>query len=178
MIVEAGGDRPAREAAEEAVWATIRRRLERAGGAESVLYMQHLLKAHLEGEEAAVPYTTYRFGLYQRLSEYSAAYNAVTGERMSWLFDLYRENSGPGMDAETCMGIARAVAEPPPDNVVETAQFEEQGGDMVFVARWAHLHEDTPVEGDFIQVLVNPRTGKVFSHHRKWHRVAFEQSER
>ena len=177
MIIEAG-ERSPQEAAEEALWATFRRRLEQTGGAESLLYLRYFVKANLEQVEAAGPYTRYRFGLYQRASEYSAAYNAMSGERLSWLFDLLRAGSEPGLDRDACLRLARAVAQPPSDAVLEAATFDEQGGATVFVARWAHTHDGTPVEGDFIQVLVNPKTGKPFAQHRKWHRVDFERAER
>jgi hypothetical protein len=178
MIVQPNDERTVEETAEESLWETFKRRLEAQGNTEGAFYLQHLVKAKLEESIERGKYSTHRFSLYQRLSDYSTTYNAVTGEQMSWFFDVLRNDAVPGADAEACLAAAHEVAKPPDDAVLMTSVFETQGGDTVFIARWEHVHDGTPVETDFIQVLVNPRTAKPFAHHRKWHDVDPEPRER
>jgi hypothetical protein len=168
----------AEDAGEEAVWATLRKRLEVAGKGDAALYLRHHMKLEPDEELRCGRYIQRRYGMYQRVSEYSASFNAVTGAQMSWFFDLLRENSEDGLNEAACMAIAREVAKPPDDAVVETAVFEKHDGASVFIARWSHIHEGIPVENDFIQVLVNPKSGRAFAHHRKWHGVDLTAKER
>lgn len=178
MIIEPNDEMTAEQAAEAALWETFRRRLELQDSSEGVFYLQHVVRAEATESMERGRYSSVRFDLFQRTSDYSSTYNAVTGERFSWLFDLLRQESEPGADEAACLSAAREVAQPPEDATLATAQFESQGGDTVFVARWDHLHDGVPVENDYIQVLVNPKTTRPFAHHRKWHDVDPTPGER
>src|SRR5688572_32890543 len=90
---------------------------------------------------------------------------------MAWFFDALMLRSLPGLAEGPCLEAASAEAAPPDDAELEVATFEEQGDASVFIARWRHVVEGVPVERDYIQVLVNPRTGKPFALHRRWHTV-------
>jgi hypothetical protein len=148
------------------------------GNAEAALYLKYLLCAKVKRVAEEGPYKRVFFDMYQRLSDYSARYNANTGEQMSWFFSVLMEGLARDLDEKACLRMAKKVANPPPDAVLETCQYEEQGDEPVFVARWGHRHKGVPVERDYIQVLVNGKTGHPFSLHRKWHSVDTKQTVR
>jgi hypothetical protein len=74
--------------------------------------------------------------------------------------------------------LAQAVAQPPPEAVLQEAHYEQQADQTFFLARWLHYEKDILVEKDYIQVLINGNTKKAFSCHRSWHRVMLEFMER
>ena len=162
---------PEVRAAEPVVWSVYRRELEARGNAEETLYLQHLLKAIPKEVQAKGDYKHVPFDIYQRLSDYSARYNVQTGEQMSWIFHALMEEPGRRMEPQAGIAAAEAAAQPPEDAVQELAEYQEQGGNPVFVVRWTHHVSGVPVERDFIQALVNGRTEKVFAVHRKWHEI-------
>lgn len=179
MIVQPGnGDTPV-ATAEAALWATLAGRIEAQGAPEAVLQLRHLVRARLEEEEepARGP-RRIRFSLHQRASEYTVRYNARTGDTMAWFFDGLMERCTAGHDRDACLAAAQSVAQPPPAAEIETAEFEEEGDTAVFVARWRHVVDGVLVDGDYIQVLVNPRTAKPFGMHRRWHDVIQESVQR
>lgn len=178
MIIEPEDGQSAKRVAEDAVLATFKWRLEQTGHEDAVPHLRRIIRPKLVQSGDVGRYTRRRFDLYQRISDYSSTYNAVSGEQLSWLFDLLRNDSEPGLDATACLTVAEAVAIPPSGAVLDMAEFEEQGDATVFVARWVHLHDGVPVEGDFIQIAVNPRKGQAFAHHRKWHDVDPQPSVR
>lgn len=157
--------------AEPVVWDILKQRLEQQGEAEGVLYLQYLLHARAEQVTEEGTHRRVHFGMYQRFSDYIAQYNAHTGAQMSWLFDTLMEDAGRGMSEDEGLKVAQDIADPPGDAVLEVAQYEEQAGEPVFIARWGHVHNGVPVEQDYIQVLINGKTGQVFALHRKWHDV-------
>lgn len=160
------------EAAEPVVWSTLQRDLERQGNPEAVLYMQYWVKAVPAG--AAQPAGKFKrvpFKLHQRLSDYSARYNAESGEQLSWLFSALMQEPGRKMDVKTGTAIAKDVAKPPADAELAVAEYDDHDASPVFIARWIHKINGVPVERDFIQVLVNGNTKKAFALHRKWHAI-------
>jgi hypothetical protein len=64
--------------------------------------------------------------------------------------------------------IATKVAAPPPDAVLYVAEYDTSSGRPYFRVRWRHVHQGLPVEDDFIEVLVNAKHKKAFSHQRVW----------
>jgi hypothetical protein len=178
MILQPESDWEPPHTAAEAVFASLQRRLENDGEGDAALYLRHLLRVVPVGSEEAGPYRRHRVRLYQRASDYSARYNAVTGERLSWLFEMLGRGARPGLSSEECLRIAIQIAQPPADAVLEAAAFEQAAADTVFRARWMHVRDGVPVEYDYIQVLVNPATGHAFAHHRKWHAVDPEPTVR
>lgn len=178
MIIEPQEDQPEETVAQEAVWATLEGRLEQAGDGDLVPDLRELLRlAHVDSATTG-PYTRHTLDLYQRLSAYSSLYNAEAGEQLGWFFEALGQDSQPVLDHAACLDAAKGVAKPPIDARLQTAEFEEHGGETVFIARWTHLHDGVPVERDFIQVMVNARTGRAFSHQRQWHEVDLEPGAR
>ncbi|WP_224240870.1 hypothetical protein [Hyalangium gracile] len=164
-------DRGSITRAEEAVFRVIERDLERQGTPEAVLMLKHYVQALPEKVERKGPYKRVSFGMYQRISEYSARYSPVTGEQRSWLFAGFAERCARGLSKEQALQVATEAANPPKDAVLEVADYETQAGEEIFVARWAHVVDGIRVERDYIQVLVNGALGRVFSLHRNWHTV-------
>jgi hypothetical protein len=178
MIVEPrAGDSPA-QTAEAALWAILTRRLESEGAHDALEYLRDEAMARVEEESFDGALVRVRLSLHQRLSDYSASYNARSSEQMSWFFAALMEGAQPGHRADECLETARTTANPPPDAELQIAEIELQADSAVFVARWRHLVDGIEVERDYIQVLVNPRTNKVFAFHRKWHELTEEATER
>jgi hypothetical protein len=159
------------ERAREAVFRVIERDLERQETPEAVLTLKHFIQARAEKVEQKGAYRRVSFGMYQRISEYVARYSPITGEQRSWLFSAFAERSGKGLSKAQALELATKAANPPKDAVLEVADYEEQAGDEVFIARWAHVVDGIRVERDYIQVLVNGELGRVFAVHRHWHTV-------
>lgn len=169
---------PAVRDAIEAFWEIMRLRLEAQGTPEAAIYLEYHLKAVPVGEEVAGSRRRHQLELYQRISDYTSRYNANTGERIAWHFDALREDASRDLpESETLASAARA-AEPPPDAILDVAEYEEHGGEPVFIARWRHEREGIPIERDAIHTLVNGSTGKVFSFYKRWHEVNETPSER
>jgi hypothetical protein len=168
---EAPEEGPAIERARQAAFRMIERDLERQETPEAVLTLKHFIQARAEKVERKGPYKRVGFGMYQRISEYVARYSPVTGEQRSFLFSAFAERSGKGLSKAQALELATKAASPPEDAILEVADYEEQAGDQVFVARWAHVVDGIRVERDYIQVLVNGELGRVFAVHRHWHTV-------
>lgn len=164
--------------AEQFLWDVYKRDLEVRGHADAAIYLQHTLQARLIDVKPEGKFKRARFGLYQRFSEYSATYNATTGEQTSWFFEaLMTGLANSKRDAE-CMKAAMHYAQPPPDAALVVSQYETQSNEPVFIARWEHEHNGIPVERDYIQVLVNGGSGYPFSFQRRWHDVVEVATER
>lgn len=159
------------EPARAAVFRVLERDLERQGTPEAVQYLQYLIHARPEAVERQGPYKRVKFGMYQRVSEYSTKYSPVTGEQRSWLFAAFTERCGRGLTKAQALEVAKKAADLPEDAVLEVADYEEQAGEEVFVARWGHVVNGIKVERDYIQVLVNGALGRAFAVHRRWHTV-------
>jgi hypothetical protein len=166
------------ERARAEVFRVLERDLQRQETPEASQYLQYLIQARVEGVAQKGPYKRVTFGMYQRTSEYSAKYSPVTGDQRSWLFAAFSERCGRGLSKAQALEIARKAANPPADAVLEVADYEEQAGEEVFVARWAHVINGIRVERDYIQVLVNGGLGRAFAVHRRWHTVDEEPSWR
>jgi hypothetical protein len=164
-------DRNSIARAEEAVFRVIERDLERQGTPEAVLMLKHFVQARPDKVERKGPYKQVAFGMYQRLSEYTARYSPVSGEQRSFFFAAFAERCARGLSKEQALQVATEAANPPEDAVLEVADYETQAGEDVFVARWAHVVDGIRIERDYIQVLVNGELGRVFSVHYNWHTV-------
>lgn len=169
---------PEADVAEPVVWDTYKRDLEAQGNEEDALYLQHLLRANPKGVETQGSYKHVSFDVFQRLSDYTSGYNAQSGERMSWIFNALMDKPGRRMDPQTGIALATQTAVPPSDAVREVAEYETGGGTPHFIVRWKHEVNGIPVEQDFVQVLINGNTEKVFAFHRKWHDIDMKPSQR
>lgn len=165
-------------AAEPIVWDTYRRDLEANGHEEETLYLEHFLKLNAKDTETKGAFKHVPFDVYQRLSDYTAGYNAESGERTSWIFNALMEKSGRRMNPQTGIALATQAALPPADAVRELAEYQDAGGDPNFVVRWKHEVDGVPIERDFIQVLVNGNTEQAFALHRKWHDIDTKPTKR
>lgn len=164
--------------AEPFLWDVYQRDLEVRGHADAVQYLQHTLQARFIDAKPEGKSKRVRFGLYHRFSEYSASYNANTGEQMSWFFEALMTGLGNSKRTAECMKAAEYYAQPPPDARLAVSRYETQSNEPVFVARWEHEHNGVPVERDYIQVLVNGGSGYPFSMQRRWHDVDENQTVR
>lgn len=97
---------------------------------------------------------------------------------MGWFFAALMEGLGDSKSPVECLKAAEYFAAAPADAKLTVAQYEEQSGEPVFVARWQHVHDGIPVERDFIQVLVNGGSGYPFSLQKQWHQVDTAPTER
>lgn len=159
------------ERARPVVWDVLRADLESQGRAEDILYLEHRHRAEPQSVASDAQFTRVRFNFYERLSDYTAAYNATTGERISWYFDALRKPAGREIDREEALRVATEVARPPAEAVLEMADYEEVAGEPLLAVRWRHVHDGIPVERDLIEVLINGATGRAFSLFRFWHEI-------
>lgn len=181
-----GSDAPAAgpevRASEPVVWDTLRRTLEADGNDEAVTYLEYLTRVqHIESvpvDQDDKRYTRVRFGVYQRLSEYNARYNASSGAPMSWFVSSLMEDGGDAMQPDQGLEIARHVAQPPEDAVLEQSSYEDFNGEPVFVVRWSHWVNGIVVEPDYIHVMINGNTRQAFGFRVHWHMPSPQPSER
>jgi len=123
-------------------------------------------------------FKTYEFNVCQIISRFDVKHNAVTGQFVSYFFDALMDQKKIKFSEEECLRIAIRTLDRETGAVMDSYGFEKHGGYEVFIARWRHEHESILVEGDFIHVLINGRTGKVISVVKKWHEVDVQYSER
>ena len=166
------------ENAEAFLWETISRILQSVGEDMPPDALKTWLQARPESLRHDGGFKRIRFALYHPLADYLAEYNARTGEQMSWRFSVLREGLKRRLDEEVCLDVAREAAQLPADAVLKAYGYEDIGNEPVFSARWSHIHQGLPVEGDYIEVFVNGETGKAYALHRKWHQIDMIPSER
>lgn len=104
----------------------------------------------------------------QNHGECSVRQNAVTGEAISWYIEGLAEDGDESHPAGDMLALATATLQPPEDAVPAGAGYETQGDRTLFRARWRHEIGGIPVEGDYMEALVNGRHGKVFAVSRRW----------
>ncbi len=163
--------------AAEHLWNYLRAQLEKQGQGESALYLQHFLMAQAgepihRGELAMVP-----FDMYHRASDYTVKLDAMDGKSMGWHFDLLAVDPGKDIPVDKALEAAKAEAVPPAGAILKVSEYEDMGDAPVFMARWEHEENGIPVERDYIQVLVNGKSGRPFAMYRKWHALQFQATE-
>lgn len=156
---------------ENYIWEYFRQQLERAGQGEAAMHLQYFLKAQVRETVREGKFIKHRFDLYHRVSDYSVELNARDGSLMGWYFSLLAEKSTDALPVEEALEAAETAALPPSTAHLTTAQYEEMGGKQVFIAHWNHEENGVPVERDYIQVMVNGKTGHPFAFSRKWHQI-------
>lgn len=164
--------------AESVVWDILKKSLESRGKSEAVFYLQYLLSARAVRVTREGRHKRVFLKMYQRISDYESRYNSITGEQMSWFFSVLMEGSDSTIDEANCLRAAQEAARPSQDARLEVSHYEEQGGKQVYIARWGHQKDGIPVERDYLQVLVNGKTGRPFAFHRKWHQISEIPTER
>ncbi|HYE75489.1 MAG TPA: hypothetical protein VEF04_19260 [Blastocatellia bacterium] len=163
---------------ENFIWDYFRQQLERAGKGDAAIHLQHFLKARLRERVQEGELFIHKFDLYHRVSDFSVELNAQDGSLMGWYFSKFADNSTGDLPEDDVLEAATQAAEPPPNAQLTTSEYEEMGDQKVFIARWSHVENGIPVERDYIQVMVNGKTGKPFMLSRKWHQLSFAFSER
>lgn len=170
--------RAAAEAAEEYVFRSLARELERAGTPEAVLHLRHLLRARLESVTPEGRLRRVQVRMLHRVSDYTVQLNAVTGEQTGWYFAALSQDATRDLPPDEALALATKAAEVPENAVLEHFGYEDQAEQPVFVARWAHRENGVPVERDFIHVLVNGASGRPFACTRRWHALDTKPSWR
>lgn len=165
----AAGESPAFQAARDWYVAFLGRELAGRGQAEAALYLDHYLRP-VPRQETTVPGgpTQLKAEVTQRLTEYSIRLNARTGEVISWYVDFLAQDGDTAADPKELLEIARAVAKPSSDARLAVAEYDTSSGRALFRVRWQHIHNGLPVEGDYLEALVNGKHKRVFSLARVW----------
>lgn len=171
-------DDPRSARAEELLWDHYRRALERSGQPDAASHLRHQAMARRSEIREAQGFTTVRFDVYLKTSDYSVQLNAEDGAVLGWYFDLLGENSADKITTADALRAAEEAAQPPADAVLAYARYEDVGGRLVFVAHWGRVLDGVPVERDFLHVYVNGSTGRAFGLFRKWHDVDYAFRER
>lgn len=154
--------------ADTAFFDLLRQELEHRKQGEAAHQLRGQLKLRVAAELPAGPNTLVKFKVAHRLTEYNLRLNAVDGEVLSWYIDFLAKDGDSSLPPEQALELARAVAAPSDDAKLTTSGYDSTSGRMVFRARWEHRHDDLPVEGDFIEVLINGKARKPFAMTRVW----------
>lgn len=160
---------PAARTGDEAFFALLRRELEQRGQPSAAQYLRKILHARPVSETKVGANTVVKYKVAQHLTDYSIRLNAADGETLSWYIDFLAEHGDQSMPPSAALETASATAQPPPGAQLQTSGYDSASGRTIYRARWKHEHDGLPVEGDFIEVLVNARARKAFACTRYWH---------
>jgi hypothetical protein len=119
-------------------------------------------------EEKDGPDTVVKMKLTQKLTDYRLRLNAFTLETVSWYIDFLAVEGDRSMPEDEAVQLAEQIAEPPQDAKLKESGYEIVGGRQIFRAVWSHEYNNLPVEGDFIEVLINAKARRAFSYARFW----------
>ncbi len=135
--------------------------------APAALMAEHLVLSPASGHSAraGAPMT---LAVNSRLSDCSVTLNAVSGETLSWYLDVLATGGTETMPEDAALALATTVAQPPEDAVLSVSGYETMADRTFFRARWSHVVAGIPVEGDFIEVLINGKHQKAFAMSRIW----------
>src|SRR5262245_30503175 len=176
-----------RERAEAFFWDYCRCKLEQAGHAAAVPHLRRFLRPVLRdidppepkiGAPAGPGLRRYQFDVCFRVSDATVELNAADGGLMGWQLAAHAEGSTDALPSDQALAAAAQAAPLPPGAVLASAGYEEMAGTRVFLARWEHQEDGIAVERDYVQVLVNGQTGRVFALQRHWHSIDYRETER
>ncbi len=136
---------------------------------------QHLTLALADGQPAQHG-TPMRLGLQSRFSDCTVRLNARDGALVSWYIDALAQGGHDLWPAPDALALATAVAQPPAQAVLSEHGYETMADRCFYRARWTHVEAGLPVEGDYIEVLVNGKFRKAFSLARRWREVRLGQA--
>ncbi len=159
---------PAFQAADRFYFDHLRAMLGQMGQAAAAAQTRDHLRLFLDSEARAGANTALKLKLTQKLTGYHLRLNAQDGTVLSWYVDFLAVEGDQSMPVEEATALARDTARPPDTARLQFAGYENIGGRTVFRAYWVHEHEGLPVEGDFIEVLVNGRARRCFSYAHSW----------
>lgn len=147
--------------------AMIRRELALKSQPEAAAGVDRMLRATpTSSTEPAAPGET--LALSSSLGDVFVRLNAVTGQPMLWLIERLAEEGDASAPVDEMIKLAEEAAKPPADAERVHAAYETVGGSIIFRVRWEHKVDGLPVEGDYIETLLNSRLKKVFSVSRRW----------
>lgn len=164
------GDSEAFLASERAYFDLLRRELEARGQGPAAAHLRTHLKLRPESELSLGRNTMVRAKVTQRVTDYRLRLNANNGETLGWYVDLLAKGGDKSLAPEEAVKIAEKAAQPSEEAELELSEYDDTSGRTVFRARWRHEHKSMPVEGDFIEVLVNGKARRAFSMARRWHK--------
>jgi hypothetical protein len=144
--------------------------LEREAGAAARPVKASELADHLQlrPQGAAMPGSPTTYAVVSKLSDCSVRLNALSGDTISWYLDFLATGGTEAMPPDAALALATEVAQPPDDAVPAGAGYETMADRCVFRARWRHVVAGVPVEGDYIEVLINGKHQKAFSLSKVW----------
>src|SRR6267142_5987333 len=105
--------------ASEALWRHVESNLHRQNASDAIPQLRQILACQVEATEPQGRFVRRRMGLFQIVSAYTASYNARTGEPLSMCFHALAQDSSARLGADACLAAATAVAQPPPEAVLE-----------------------------------------------------------
>lgn len=146
----------------------LTRELNAKGENKAAAGLSDILKLRVDKEDQSKDGTSIELTLSQKLTQYSLRQNATSAEIVSWYLDFLSTHGDDSMPKEEALALAETTANLPDDAVLESADYEEAAGRCFFRVRWSHRVDDLPVEGDFIEVLINGAARRVFSLTRMW----------
>lgn len=155
-------------AAEQFYFAHLRRVAAGQGPDVPEAVLRRALRTSVLEERREDGGTRVKLCLQVRTTDVRVRLNAVTGELISWYVPVLAENGNRDTPLEALRETAARLACPPEGAVLRAARYEEVGNRVVFVNRWEHELQGVVVEGDYIEVLLNGRTGRPFSFARQW----------
>lgn len=164
--------------AENRLWDYLTRQLQQRGEGDSARYLRHFLKAQAGEPVVRGDLTMIPFDMHHRVSDYTSKLDVADGFVMGWHFQALADDPGDLVAEADALKAAAAEANPPPNAVLKFSGYERAGDEPVFMARWEHEENGIPVEGDYIHVLVNGKSGRPYAMYRKWHTLDFKPKER
>ncbi|MBV1880543.1 MAG: hypothetical protein KUG82_02875 [Pseudomonadales bacterium] len=163
---------------EQALWSSLRKRCHNKGADNGLLYLQKILTCQLISTTVENTYTRNKLRLYQNITGFDAKYNVESEARMGFMQNALMQSSKLALTKKACLDVVEKEVVIPSDAKQVMAEFQEVGEDTFFIVRWHHFHHGIWVEADFIQVMVNTNTGKVFGYQEHWHDINLSLSDR
>ena len=151
----------------------LRRELEQRGQGEAAVMLQQMLRLQPIKSKTGVQGTEIIMSLSQHLTDYHSRFNALTAEKISWYIDFLAINGDNSMPLDEAFELASSTASPSENAELTQSGYETIGGRVIYRARWRHQHNNMPVEGDYIEVLINGKAKRPFSYSRSWHTPNF-----
>jgi hypothetical protein len=111
-----------------------------------------------------------RVRTWRHWSDASVDFDADTGDLVGYAIDRYADPpTNAEIDEETAVRAVREQIEIPPDAEFEGLEhFQATPEHRLARLEWRHLHAGLPVDGDFLRIVVHPRSGRIVEYERKW----------
>ena len=147
----------------------LRRELEQRGQGEAAIRLHEMLRLQpLEAKKKSQG-NEITMSLSQHLTDYHSRFNALSGENISWYIDFLAIDGDTSMPEDEAFELATATVQPPEDAELAQSGYETISDVVIYRSRWRHTFYNSPVEGDYIEVLINGQIKRPFSYSRIWH---------